>query len=211
MGIWQVQSRSLKCVSSHRLALKERTHSLLHLKHRSLSITAWYTTQLHSALQLFCHIWCLESLSSTSEGSYDKLPSTLIFHWKQVEAITSHLTKWNIFCSALTQSFIVSLDTCSWVFCPRAESYGNSQTSFSILAETHRDIVSATHPNPSSFTVNLTSHMTPRWHSIPLRQGLCRTTVPLLLKLSVYINPSTFTEEVYKPSRSCYSIAILTF
>lgn len=166
------------CASSHRLALKERTRSLLHLKHSSLSITVWYTTQLHSALQLFCHIWCLESLSSISEGSYNKLPSTLIFHWKQVEAIASHLTKWNIFCSGLTRSFIVSLDTCSWVFCPRAESYGNLQTSFSILTETHRDIVSATHPNLSSFTVNLISHTTPQWLSIPLRQRLCRSVIP---------------------------------
>ena len=79
--------------------------------------------------------------------------------------------------------------------------------------QTHTEtFVSATHPDPSSsFTGNLTSHKTLQWPSIPSRQGLCRSTTPFLSKLSVYINPSTFTEEVYKPSRSCYSTATVTF
>lgn len=84
---------------------------------------------------------------------------------------------------------------------------GTCKQSFSILAEAQRDILSAAHPDLSSFTLKLT----PQWLSIPRRQGLCRSAIPLLSKLSVYINPSTFTQEVYKPPRSCSSLAVVTF
>lgn len=101
-----LQPASLMHISSLFLVLKERAHSVLRLKHRSLSITACYTPAPDAALQLFCHIWCPESPSSASEGGYGKLPGTLIFPWTQVEAITPNLTTWNVSSSALTQPLL---------------------------------------------------------------------------------------------------------
>lgn len=161
-------------------------------------------SQLSSTQCCSCLGWYPESPSSTREGSSDKLPA----YSSPLKAggsnqCPSHWVKNLQPCSYTTFCCF------SWGSCPKAEWWENWQTSFSILAEA-QDISSATHPNSSSCTVNLTPHMT-LVALLPLRTRALQEHYCLLSKLSVYINPSPFREEVYKQSTSCYSTTTVTF
>lgn len=176
-----LQPASLMHISSLFLVLKERAHSVLRLKPRSLSITACYTPTPDAALQLFCHIWCPESPSSASEGSYGKLPSHLSSpenRWKQ-SLLTSPRG---------TSPLLLLHNLCCFSgylqlgFLPESRLVGEVANSPLCSGRDMQGCCKCipSHPDVPSFTVNLTSQMTPQPLSIPLREGLARSTIPLL-------------------------------
>lgn len=162
------------------------------------------------------HCSCFVTFDALSQPAaflrvYEKLPSTLIFPWKQVEAITSNLTTWTISCSALTQSLLFLWISAVGFFAREQTGTGSLQHP-SPFWQRHAEMLQV-HPFPpqraflhSEFDITDDSAAA----LYPPERGPCQEYYSPS-KLSSNINPSTFMEEAHKSPKSCYSIATVTF